>query len=144
MANLPGEPGTESRLAWYAGLDKPRWAPPPALLGAGWAPLYALVTAGGARALDHTSGGPRRALARTYAVSLVLSAAWSALLFGARSPRLALADAAALDAATIELLRRAWRADRPAAACLLPYAAWTGFATAVTAAIARRNPGRPR
>jgi tryptophan-rich sensory protein len=130
----------ESRLDWYDRLDKPRWGPPPALFGAVWLPLYSLIAVAAARALDHTSGAQRRGFARSYAVNLALNAAWAPLFFGARSPRLALADLTALDAATIDLLRRAWRADRVAATCLLPYVAWAGFATALTAAIARRNP----
>jgi tryptophan-rich sensory protein len=131
--------GIESRLGWYEKLDKPWWRPPPAVLGAVWTPLYALTAVAGARALDHTSGEQRRAFARSYALSLTLSAAWSSLFFGARSPRLALIDVAALDAANLDLLRRAWHADRPAAACLTPYVAWTAFTTALTAAVARRN-----
>jgi tryptophan-rich sensory protein len=132
----------ETRLDWYARLDKPRWAAPPAVFGVVWIPLYALTAVAGARALDHTAGEQRRAFARTYAVSLALSAAWSPLFFGARSPRLALAGVVALDAANLDLLRRARRADRTAAACLVPYVAWAAFATALTAAVARRNPSR--
>jgi benzodiazapine receptor len=133
--------GLGSRLDWYGKLDKPRWGPPPAVFGAVWTPLYALVTVGGSRAIDRTSGQRRRAFTRTYAVSLALSAAWSPLFFGARSPWLALADVVALNAANIDLLRRAWHADRPAAAYLVPYVAWTAFVTALTAEIARRNRG---
>jgi tryptophan-rich sensory protein len=130
--------GIESRLDWYERLDKPRWRPPPAVFGAAWTPLYALAAVAGARALEHTSGQQRRAFARTYVISLVLSAAWSPLFFGARSPRLALADVAALDATNVDLLRRAWRADRLAAACLVPYVAWAAFATALSASVAPR------
>jgi tryptophan-rich sensory protein len=132
--------GTGSRLDWYARLDKPWWYPSPATLGTVWTPLYALTALAGARVIDRTSGGQRRAFARTYTINLLLSGAWSPLFFGARSPRLALADAAALDAVTLDLMRRAWRTDRPAAAYLLPYVAWTGYLTALTAAIVRRNP----
>jgi benzodiazapine receptor len=132
--------GTGSRLDWYLRLNKPRWRPSAAVLGAAWTPLYALTATAGARVIDRTSGEQRRAFIRTYAISLLLSGAWSPLFFGARSPRLALADAVALDAANLDLMRRAWRADRIAAAYLLPYVAWAGYATALTAEIVRRNP----
>jgi benzodiazapine receptor len=132
--------GAGSRLEWYARLNKPRWRPSAAVLGVAWTPLYVLTMIAGARALDRTDGDRRRALARTYAINLLLSGAWSPLFFGARSPRLALADALALDAANLDLVRRAWRADPLAAAYLLPYVVWAGYATAVTAAIVRRNP----
>jgi tryptophan-rich sensory protein len=40
----------------------------------------------------------------------------------------------------VDLVRRAGRVSGPAAAVLAPYAAWTAFATLLSAAIARRNP----
>jgi TspO/MBR family len=40
----------------------------------------------------------------------------------------------------LDLVRRAWSADRISGACLVPYIAWTAFATALNAAIVRRNP----
>jgi translocator protein len=51
----------------------------------------------------------------------------------------ALAEIAALNAANLDLLRRFWRTDRLAGAALLPYVAWTGFATVLNAEIARSN-----
>ncbi|MGC1211186.1 MAG: TspO/MBR family protein, partial [Micromonospora sp.] len=128
--------------AWYRSLDKPAWQPPPAAFPAVWTPLYALIAVAGARALDRTSGSQRARFARAYALDLALNAAWTALFFRARSPRLALAEIVALNAANVELLRRAWRADRLAGASLLPYVAWTGFATALNASLAARNPAR--
>jgi len=38
------------------------------------------------------------------------------------------------------LIRQTWRADRTAAVLLVPYAAWTAFATALNAQIVRLNP----
>jgi len=54
-------------------------------------------------------------------------------------PVAALADVVALNVSNAQLLRRTWRADRTAAACLAPYVAWTCFATALNAAIVHRN-----
>ncbi|MFC7273069.1 tryptophan-rich sensory protein [Paractinoplanes rhizophilus] len=64
------------------------------------------------------------------------------VFFGAKAPRAALAEIALLNASNLGLLNRAWRLDRPAAAAIAPYVVWTGFATALTASIAARNPGR--
>ena len=71
------------------------------------------------------------------------------MFFGARAPRAALAEITVLndapldpvfDASNLVLLGQAWRVDRAAAVAIAPYAAWTAFATALTAAIAARNP----
>jgi len=44
-----------------------------------------------------------------------------------------------LEASTVDLTRRAARADFATGAMLSPYAGWVAFATALNAAIARRN-----
>ncbi len=45
-----------------------------------------------------------------------------------------------LAVSTADLARRSRVLDRRAGAALVPYVAWTPFAAALTAAIARRNP----
>ncbi|MFB9239419.1 TspO/MBR family protein [Plantactinospora siamensis] len=137
-----GSAATAPASRWYRSLDKPRWQPPPAAFPAVWTPLYGLIALAGARALNRTQGAERAGFAWTYGADLLLNAGWTALFFRARRPRLALAELAALNAANLALTTRAWRADRVAGAALLPYVAWTGFATALNAAIAARNPGR--
>ena len=136
---LAGVASTDPRSDWYEKLDKPSWQPPPQAFGLVWTPLYALIAVAGARVLDRTSGEERQAFGRAYARNLALNAAWTPLFFGAQAPVAALADVAALNVSNARLLRRAWRADRAAAACLAPYVAWTYFATALNAAIVRRN-----
>ena len=104
-----------------------------------WTVLYALIAVGGARALDRLHGTERTQFRRAYATNLALNAAWTAIFFRARRPNLALLEISALDGTNVALLRRAWRADRAAALALLPYVAWTGFATVLNGAIALRN-----
>ena len=132
MATAPASP-------WYRSLNKPRWQPPPAAFPAVWTPLYALLAIAGARVLDHTTGNARTAFIRTYGVNLALNAGWTVVFFRARRPRAALAEILVLNASNLVLLRRGWQADRLAGAALLPYVAWTGFATALNASIAARN-----
>jgi benzodiazapine receptor len=138
-AAVAGGLATRAGMPWFRKLDKPSWQPPPAAFPLVWNPLYALIAYGSARALDR-AGEDRTALAATLAGNLALNAAWPALFFGRRSPRLALAEIVALNAANVMLVRRALRADRTAGLLLLPYASWTVFATALNAEIARRNP----
>ncbi|WP_425557015.1 tryptophan-rich sensory protein [Geodermatophilus obscurus] len=85
-------------------------------------------------------GGARRRYLRAHLADLALNAGWTWLFSRARRPALATAEAVLLAASTADLARRSWVLDRRAGAALVPYVAWTAFAAALTAAIARRNP----
>ena len=82
----------------------------------------------------------RRAFATALGGNLVLNTGWSWLFFTARRPRWALAEILLMEASTLDLTRRAAKADSPAGTMLLPYAGWVAFATCLNAAIVRRNP----
>ncbi|WP_053174485.1 TspO/MBR family protein [Nonomuraea sp. SBT364] len=143
-AAVAGTLGTDARSAWYRRLRKPPWQPPPQAFPLVWTPLYALITYAGARALSRGDQDERQGLQRALTVNLLLNAAWPALFFRSRAPRLALAEIVALNASNAMLVRRAWAADQRAGLLLLPYAGWTAFATALNAAITRRNHGSRR
>lgn len=102
--------------AWYRGLAKPPWQPPPQTFGLVWTPLYASIAWAGGHALQRATGRRRNALAASLAANLAVNAAWNWML-----------------------IRRAARIDPAAAAALVPYALWCAFATALNADIARRN-----
>jgi translocator protein len=139
VAATAGSAAADPGSAWYRGLRKPRWQPPPPAYALVWTPLYVAIAYAGARALSR-AGHDRSRLARTLFVNLALNGAWTPLFFRARQPGVALADIVGLNIANVLLIRRAWRADRAAAALLAPYAAWTAFATALNAEIVRLNP----
>ncbi len=135
--------GTDVSSPWYRSLDKPSWQPPGAVFGPAWTTLYALTAAASARALDRMDDADeRRRYAWALGVNLGLNTAWSWLFFTVKRPRLALVEMLLLEASTVDLLRRTGRVDRTGAALLVPYAGWNAFATALTASIVRRNPGR--
>ena len=135
-----GTLGTDVKSAWYRNLDKPTWQPPGAAFGPAWTTLYALLALACARTVDRLEKPEaRRAFATAFGVNLALNAGWNWLFFKAHRPRLALTEIVVLEASTLDLTRRAARADSAAAAMLTPYAAWVAFATALNAAIARRN-----
>ena len=136
-----GALGTDVTSRWYKDLDKPAWQPPGAAFGPAWTTLYGLMALASARALDRLEEpGERRAFGTAFGANLVLNAGWNWLFFRARRPRWALAEIVLLEASTLDLTRRAAKADRPAAKMLVPYAGWVAFATALNGAIARRNP----
>jgi benzodiazapine receptor len=115
----------------YGGLRKPGWAPPASAFGPVWSGLYAGTALAGWLLYPHAS---RRTRA-LHLTQLALNGAWPAAFFGVRDKRSSLMVIAALDAllaTEIAALRR----ESPAAAALLtPYLAWTGFATALNAAV---------
>lgn len=136
-----GSLGTDVQSRWYRQLDKPTWQPPGAAFGPAWTTLYGLMALASARTLDRVEEPEeRRAFAAAFGANLVLNAGWTWLFFKAHRPRWALAEIVLLEASTLDLTRRAAKADPHAAAMLVPYAGWVAFATALNAAIARRNP----
>ncbi len=84
----------------------------------------------------------RQSLQRALGANLALNAGWNWLFFRARRPDLALGEVLLLEASTLDLARRAGRSDPLGGQLLWPYAAWVAFATALNAAIARRNRAR--
>ncbi len=134
-----GSVGTDVRSRWYADLRKPSWQPPGWVFGPAWTTLYALIAASGARVMGRADARERRGFSRALAANLALNTAWSWVFFTAKRPRWALVESVALEASTLDLVRRARGIDPVAATMLAPYAGWVGFATALTGAVARDN-----
>ncbi|MGD8216437.1 TspO/MBR family protein [Aestuariimicrobium sp. Y1814] len=132
---------------WYQELDKPDWQPPPAAFPIAWTTLYAIIAAGSASALTRRArrvaagGAARPGLKRALVLNLALNAGWCWAFFARRDLRLAQANAAALALSSADLARRVGKESRGWGRALGLYAAWCGFATALTVEIARRNPG---
>ena len=141
VAAAAGSAAADPRSDWYQSLRKPSWQPPPAAFPLVWAPLYASIAVAGARALSRAGSQTRGPVIRNLLTDLALNAAWPPLFFRVRRPRAALAEIAGLNLANAALIRRAWQADRTAALLLVPYAAWTVFATALNTEIVLLNPG---
>ncbi|MCG2621385.1 tryptophan-rich sensory protein [Arthrobacter sp. I2-34] len=145
-AAAAGSVATEPSGSWYLSLRKPPFQPPSAVFPIVWTALYADIALTGAKALDgladRNQPAERRRYRRALAANLLLNGAWSWLFWRARSPWLAAAECAVLAVSSADLVRRTGRISPAAGAALAPYALWCGFATVLTTAIARRNPGR--
>ncbi|MET3805402.1 tryptophan-rich sensory protein [Nakamurella sp. UYEF19] len=141
---VTGALATDPESAYYRGLDQPSWQPPPPVYGIVWTPLYADVAVTTAQALDVLEKEGRSAekgsLVKALVANLVLNASWNWLFFKVHRPWIAAAECAALTVSSADLVSRVGSADRRAGWALSPYPLWCAFATALTVAIARRNP----
>lgn len=126
---------------WYKLLDKPDFQPPSWVFPVAWTALYADIAATTGLALDKLPEHERAALAKALGVNLALNAGWSFTFFGTRNVAASVPVAAALAVSSADLVRRVGRAKKRYGVALSPYAAWTAFATVLSASLKERNPG---
>lgn len=127
-----GGAAASSSAETYRRLDLPPFAPPSWVFGPVWTVLYVLIAVSGW--LVWRRVGVDAAMV-PYVVQLVLNALWTPLFFAAGWYGVALVEIVALLAAVVWTIA-AFRPRAPvAAALLLPYLAWAGFATALNASI---------
>ena len=127
-----GSLGSRRAPQVYPRLEKPNWAPPAAVFGPAWSALYTAIGVAGWRLWTGRAG---RTVIGLHVTQLALNAAWPFSFFAARNRKAALAVIAALDVTVAAEIAVAARHDRPAAALLIPYLAWSLYATALTAAV---------
>ncbi len=149
-----GSVATEPGSRWYRSLDLPAWQPPKAAFPIVWTLLYADVAGSAAAALTAIDGnrlegeeGSRSARQRyltALGLNLVLNTGWSLLFWRGRTPGGAALESGLLTASGADLVRRTMPVNRVAGRALVPYVAWCGFATLLSAEIHRRNRNRDR
>lgn len=122
---------------WYATLSKPSWTPPDWLFAPAWLVLYVMIAIAGWLVWQEQGYGPALAW---WGANLVFNGAWSWLMFGKRRIDLALVDAVAMLVTIAGFIWTALPVSETAVALFLPYLVWVAFATALNAAILRRNP----
>jgi tryptophan-rich sensory protein len=141
---VAGGLATDPDSAYYRTLDKPSWQPPPPVYGIVWTPLYADIAVSTGHAIarlgEQGRTAERQQLIGALGVNLALNAGWSWLFFRFHRPWVAAAECAVLTLSSADLVRRVGAVDRRAGIALVPYPVWCAFATALTVAIARRNP----
>jgi len=126
-----GSLGARNAPEAYRRLIKPSWAPPASAFGPIWSALYAGIGTAGWR-LSRSASTPTKGL---HLVQLALNAAWPVVFFTLRDKRSSLVVIALLDGALTAEVVRLRREDPGAAVLLLPYLAWSCFATALNAAV---------
>lgn len=126
--------------AFYGQLAKPSWAPPASVFGPVWSVLY-LLMAIAAWLVWRERGKPGQPMALgLFVAQLVANAWWSWLFFGWHRGALAFAEVLLLLALVVATAVAFGRIRRAAGWLLAPYAAWVGFASALTWAVWQANP----
>lgn len=140
VAGFIGAVASANAPEFYSLLDKPAWAPPPAVFGPVWTLLYILM--GVAAWLVWRERGWARATGALglFVLQLALNAVWSWLFFGWKMGGAALADILVLWVLLVATIIAFARVRRIAGALLAPYLAWVTFAAALNGAVWLRNP----
>lgn len=126
---------------WYRlALKKPPFQPPKQAFAPVWTGLYALIAGSGARVYNAPPSPERTRALALWGTQLALNAGWSAIFFGARKPKWALAEIGVLLATIGAYMHQAHKVDRAAAMMVAPYMGWTAFAALLNEEIVRRNP----
>jgi len=143
-AALAGSLLTDPDSRWYRELAKPPWQPPAAAFPVVWTTLYGIITLASTTTIAELTEKGEAGEAEEYwaalAANLALNAGWSGVFFRAQNLPAATAVAGALTVSGVDLARRGAAAGPGKAIGLGLYAAWCGFATALSASVARRNP----
>jgi benzodiazapine receptor len=135
-ASALGQLATFPNLApWYAGLVKPSFNPPNWVFGPVWTALYALMAFSAFRILKLSPSPAQRFAVILFFVQLVLNAAWSWMFFAAHSPLLGLVNIVPQFFVIIAMVIAFVRLDHIAGWCLLPLAAWVGYASVLNGAL---------
>lgn len=136
LAALLGSYYSGMNRDWYEQLTKPAWQPPNWAFPVAWNIIYLLVIVSLIliwNTRPHT--GLTYWVTGAFVVNGVLNVLWSALFFGNRLILPAVYDAGLLALSVIFIIILAWPISRLASILLIPYAAWTSFATFLTGTI---------
>ncbi len=126
---------------FYAALNQPAWSPPPGVFGPVWSVLYVMMCAAAWLVVRQRGLPVARPALWLYGVQLVLNALWTWLFFRWHLGAFAFVEVLLLLAMVVATARVFWRAQPLAGWLMLPYLAWVGFASALTFAMWRLNPG---
>lgn len=124
---------TSSGMKWYKTLKLPAFTPPGAAIGAVWTVIFILATISLLIVWNKFQNTEQFwIIIGLFAVNAFLNVFWSYLFFGVHMLNAAVVEAALLDLSVIVLIVLIWPFSRLAAGLLIPYAAWTAFATYLT------------
>jgi tryptophan-rich sensory protein len=123
---------------WYAEIAKSPLNPPRWVFAPAWTILYILMAVAAWLVARSDAAGKRDALT-VWFLQLALNCAWSILFFGMQRPDLALIDILFLNLAILGCMISFRAISRTAFWLLVPYIAWTLYATFLNFEVWRLN-----
>ena len=124
---------------WYGALHKPPFTPPGWLFGPVWGLLYTLMAVSLFLLWRQPPHPDKRKAIGFFLGQLALNAAWSPVFFGAHALLDGLVIITVLWVIIFLTMLAALPVSRGAAALLIPYVCWTGFALVLNGAIVNLN-----
>jgi tryptophan-rich sensory protein len=141
VAAAVGSIASVNAATFYAQLAKPTWAPPAGVFGPVWSVLYLLMGIAAWLVWRQREVRAVKTALALFIAQLVANALWSWAFFGWHRGALAAGEVLVLLALVAATAATFWRARPLAGALLLHYLAWVSFASALTFAVWRANPG---
>lgn len=117
--------------AWFRALEKPGFYPPGWVFGAVWTLLFTLLGIAFYLVYRRDRGLERRAVriaVGLFGLQLAVNVTWTPAFFGLQAPLFALGIIVVLFGLVAATIVAFDRVDRRAAALLVPYLCWVGFA----------------
>ncbi len=139
VAGMRWGPHKFAQGIWYRLLHKPAFQPPDAVIPVAWGLIDTALAVGAYRLLRRESSPARNRALGLWLVNVAMVGGWSAIFFGRRNLPASTAVAAAMVGTGAAYVSQARAVDRPAAAAGVPFVAWVGFATLLTAALWNKN-----
>ena len=126
-------------MGWYLSLRKPWFKPPDVLIPLAWTGVEAGLAVAAYRLLRAAPSATRSGALALLACNTVAIGGWSRLFFGRRNIGGSVVAAGAMVASGAVFVQQAGKIDRVSARAGVPFVAWVGFATLLTAAIWQLN-----
>nr|WP_181105691.1 TspO/MBR family protein [Xanthomonas arboricola] len=125
---------------FYAGLQRPDWAPPGWLFGPVWTVLYGMMAISVWLVWRRGGWSSARWALGLFVLQLALNGLWSWLFFAWHMGAWAFVDIVALWVALVLTIVAFAKWQRVAAWLLVPYLLWVSFAAALNYAVWQLNP----
>ena len=139
-AAVVGSVASANARSFYAQIAQPSWAPPGWLFGPVWTLLYLMMAVAAWLAWRRHGWRGASAALTLFVVQLGANALWSWLYFAWHRGALACADIAVLWVLIAWTTIRFVKLHKVAAALMLPYLAWVGYAGVLSFVTWRLNP----